>query len=538
MSLPVLHTHKFAAFDTPAKEVRSAVSTVTEFICDETHRFSRCYCVLWLNESQSKSVTFSVSLSTSLTNGPVGRVLLHFAFPVFCTNVLQSLNGSVNAFWVGRYLGETALSAVINANSVMLLMSGVSLGIASAATILVGQCIGAGNIPQAKRVASTGAIFFFVLSIVMSGVGVVLAEPILRAMHTTPTALPLAVAYIKVLFIASPSMYMYAFVMSLLVGSGDSKTPLRFMMLFVGIGTILDPLFMFGLGPIPGAGVAGSALASLVAQTISLVALVSYLYRRGYQLCLYRQDLAPLRMDHSIVGTLLRKGIPIGAQVLVFALSSMPMIVLVNRFGDAATAAFGASTQLWIYIQMPGIAISIAVSAMTAQNVGIQSWDRVRLVARIGVLYGVLLTSAFIALVYACDGYAYRLFLPEGSEAIPIASHINRIVLWSLVLFNISVVGFGVIRGYGAVIAPLVVYGISLIVVRFSVATSLINMWQADALWWSFPISHAVAFILAALYYRYGNWRAMHRQLFVPSLPVPQHREEGRQPPSNCEGRR
>jgi Na+-driven multidrug efflux pump len=117
--------------------------------------------------------------SRLLTEGPISRGLIQFAIPVLCTNVLQSLNGTVNSIWVGRYLGEAALTAVSNAQSVMFLLTGTALGIAMAATILVGQCIGAANIAGAKRVIGTSATFFVTVSVVMSVAGLALSESLM-----------------------------------------------------------------------------------------------------------------------------------------------------------------------------------------------------------------------------------------------------------------------------------------------------------------------------------------------------------------------
>lgn len=445
--------------------------------------------------------------SYSLTEGPIARTLLQFAFPILGMNVLLCLGGTVNAFWVGRYLGEAALTGVANAQSLMFLLTGAAFGVAMAATILIGQCVGAGKIIEAKCIVSTGAIVLLTLSVALSIAGMLLAEPMLLAMNATRESLALAVSYTKVMFLALPILYLYTYVISISLGTGDSETPLWSMVLAVGGGAVLNPLLMFGCGPVPGAGIVGSGLATIVAQTVSLAALVQRLYRRRNPLCFYSGDLSLLRVDWSIVGTLIRKGIPMGAQVLVVSLSAVLMIVLVNRFGVDTTAAYGASLQLWTFIQLPALAIAAAVSSMTAQSVGAGNWGRVRNATRVGVVSCTLATSAAVLMIYAADTYAYRLFLPYDSPALLIASELNRVVMWSLIFLTISVVLFGVIRATGVVVAPLLIHSLSLFAIRFPLALLLIDRWQANAIWWSFSISCTVDFVLAALYYRYGGWR-------------------------------
>jgi putative MATE family efflux protein len=452
----------------------------------------------------------------SFTEGSITRGLLQFALPILFANVLASLNESVNSIWVGHYLGEAALTATSNANTVMFLLIGTAFGIAMAATILIGQCIGASNIPEAKRVVGTSATLFATISIGISAAGLTLAEPLLASMGTPADSFPLAVAYMRVIFLALPSLYMYAFVMSVLRGAGDSKTPFYFMLLSVAIDIALNPVFIFGFGPIPRLGIAGSALATVVAQTVSLTALVVHLYRHRHLLCLHKNELSMLRVDWAIVATLVRKGIPMSGHILVLSLSAVLMITLVNRFGVDTTAAFGASIQLWYYVQMPAVAVGMAVSTMAAQNVGAQQWDRVKSIARVGVVYSIVATGCIVLVIEILDTHAFELFVPAGSQALHIASHVNRVVTWSFVFSGVSMVLFGVTRATGAVVAPLLIATLSMLVIRFPLAAMLLDRWRADAIWWSFSISSVLDVVLAGLYYKFGGWRTARLGIPVP----------------------
>jgi putative MATE family efflux protein len=445
-----------------------------------------------------------------LTEGSIPVVLFRFALPILFANVLQSLNGSVNSVWVGRFLGEAALTATSNANTVMFLLIGAAFGVALAATILVGQCIGANDVAETKRVVGTSATFFTGISVTMAIAGLVLCRPLLIAMSTPADSLDLAVAYMRVIFLALPFLYLYAFVGAMLRGAGDSKTPFYFMLLSVGLDIALNPVFIFGVGPIPRLGIAGSALATFVAQAVSLTALISHLYRRRHLLVLHKDELALLRVDWSVVATLVKKGVPMSAQMLVMSLSGVLMITLVNRFGVDTTAAFGAALQLWNYIQMPAFAVAMAMSAMTAQNVGAGQWERVRETAKVGVLYNVILCGGIALTMELLDTRMFALFLPAGSKALGIASHLNHVVTPSFVFFGVAVALFGVVRATGAVMAPLVILTITLLGVRFPLAELFLDRYQVDAVWWSFLISSGLSALLAVLYYRYGGWRSAH----------------------------
>ena len=455
----------------------------------------------------------------SLTEGSIPRALAGFSLPILLGNVLQSINGSVNSVWVGKWLGAAAFAAVGNSNVVMFLLFGVIFGLSMATTIMVAQSVGRKDTAEAKRVVGTSATFFLGISLGMALAGAAATHALLGALSTPPDALAPALAYMRIIFLALPFMGGLFFVMAVLRGAGDSRTPFRYLALSVGLDIVLNPLFIFGLGPLPRLGIAGSALATLIAQAISLCALLLHLYRAHHPLCIHRRELGLLAVDWSLVRVLLVKGVPMGLQLFVVSSSMLALTKLVNRFGSEEMAAFNAALQLWNYVQMPALAIAAAVSSMAAQNVGAGRWDRVARVARTGVLYNVMSGGALIGLIYAANRAALALFLPSHGAAIDIAVHLNVIVLWSFILFGISIVLFGVVRATGAVVAPLVMLMIALWGARVTFAYLMVDRWHADAIWWSFPLGSLVSVTLAAAYYRFGDWR--HARMSAhPSAPA------------------
>jgi putative MATE family efflux protein len=445
----------------------------------------------------------------NLVQGPIGRTLLLFALPTLASNVLQSLNASVNAIWIGKYLGEAALTASANANIVLFFLLGVVFGIAMAAGILIGQNVGAENLDQAKRVVGTSAAFFSLLSVGVGLFGFIFAPHLLAAMQTPADALPYAISYLRIIFVATPAMFIYQYVMMALRGAGDARTPFIFMLSSVGLDIVLNPLFIFGWGPVPAMGIAGSAFATLVAQTSTLVLLVLHLYRHNHVLCIRKAERGYLRPDPVILKSLVARGIPMGLQMMVVSSSMIGMFALVNRFGSQTAAAFGAILQLWTYIQMPAFAVGTAVTAMVAQNVGAGRWDRVTRIAWSGMGFNLLLTGVPVLVVYAFNRTAVSLFLPPDGAAIDIAAHANLVTLWSFIVFGVTFVLLSVPRATGAVIGPLVILACSLWGVRFPFAMLLTGRLQVDAVWWSFPVGTLAMLVLAAGYYRFGDWKSV-----------------------------
>ena len=457
----------------------------------------------------------------SLTEGSIPRALWLFSLPILFGNVLQSLNGSVNAVWIGHYLGQAAFAAAGNANVVMFMLSGVVFGFSMATTVMVAQCMGAKNLPEARRVVGTSAIFFLGLSVTLALLGAALTEPLLRALHTPADAIAGAAAYMRIMFLAFPSICGFLLVMAVLRGSGDSKTPFRYLALSVGLDIALNPLLIFGLGPVPRLGIAGSALATLIAQTLSLVALVVHLYASGNPLRLPARELARLRPDGTVLRQLVTKGVPMGLHLFVVSTSMLGLTALVNRYGSQETAAFNASLQLWNYVQMPAMAIAASASSMAGQNIGAGRWDRVDRVAVTGVVFNFLLGGALIGLIYALNRRALALFLPADGAALAIAVHLNVLIVWSFALFGVSIVLFGVVRASGAVIAPLVMLIVSLWFVRLPFAYWLVDRWQADAIWWSFPAASTASMVMAIGYFRFGSWRGRRLSIVAAGVAAP-----------------
>ncbi len=442
-----------------------------------------------------------------LTRGAIAPTLLVFALPILAGNVLQSLNGSVNAVWVGRFLGEEALVATANANNIMFFLLGSVFGIGMAATILVAQAIGARDPLQARRVIGSSATFFGAISLLAAAAGLPLARHILTWMGTPDASLPLAEAYLRVIFLAVPFLYMFAFISAVLRGAGDTRTPFVFLALVVVIDIIVNPMLIFGLGPFPEMGIAGSAGATLVANGCSLAALLAWLRWRRHPLWIPRNELRAYVPDFAIVRALVAKGVPMGLQMILVSLAMLVMISMVNAYGVDTASAYGATLQLWTYVQMPAMAMGAACTSMAAQNVGAGRWDRVDGTMRVGVGFNFLLTGLLIAPLLLFGESILSLFLPPGSPAIAAGQHINLVAIWSFLFFGVNFVVSGVVRSTGAVVPPLLILVFALWGIRVPFANLLQPVLGADAIWLSFPVSALCAMLLSLAYYRWGKWR-------------------------------
>ena len=442
-----------------------------------------------------------------LTQGPITRTLLAFALPTLGSNVLQSLNGSVNSIWVGRVLGEGAIAATTNANLIMFLMFSLAFGFGMAATILVGQSMGSGDMRQARRVIGTASGLFAFTSVAIALLGWLFAPNLLRVLATPPEAQAMALAYLRVIFLSLPPMFLGMLMTMGMRGMGDAMTPLLLMLLSVILDAGLNPLLIAGIGPFPRMGIAGSATATLIANYAVLGAGLLYVYLRDLPIRLRGSELGFLLPDFKLLRAIFVKGLPMGLHMLLFTFSGLVMVGLVNRAGVNVTAAYGIAQQLWTYVQMPAMAIGTAVSAMAAQNIGAKRWDRVDAVTRSGVATNIVMTTIMVGLILIFDRPIFALFVGNGSPVIQIARHIQLIGTWSFIIFGVTLVIFSTVRANGAVYPPLLILLMSIVVGRVGFAVVLLPHYGTDVLWWSFPVGSAVSLGLGLIYYRFGDWR-------------------------------
>lgn len=442
-----------------------------------------------------------------LTSGPITRTLVAFAMPTLLANVLQSLNGSINAIWVGRFLGEGALAATANANVIMFLVFASVFGIGMASTVMIGQAMGRRDVDTARRAFGTATGFSLILSLFAGTAGWLAAPAILHALATPPEAYPLALTYLRVMCIAIPSSILSVSVSMSLRGAGDAITPLRFMLLSVVIDILLNPALILGWGPLPAMGIAGSALASVIAGNVSLFGMIAWVYWRDLPIRLRGTEWAYLVPKRDVLGFILVKGLPMGVQMVIISAAGLIMSGLVNREGLITAAAYGATLQLWNYIQMPALAVSAAVSAMAAQNIGAGRWDRVGAINRSGIATNLVMTGTLIALLLLFDRPVLGLFLGADSAAVDVARHQQLLGSWSFLLFGVTMVLFGTMRANAVVLPPLIILGISMYPVRLAFYYLAYPSLGADAIWWSFPVTSLASMLMALAVYRWSDWR-------------------------------
>ncbi len=435
----------------------------------------------------------------------IGLALVSLAIPIMASNILGVLDGLINAMWVGRCLGDAALAAASNVNTVVTFIFSTALGISTALTIQIAFCLGDGTTKDVAHVVRAAWTVFTLLGILTFAAGEGLCDELLRALEVPPESVYQAEEYLRWILASIPISYLFGMIIAALRGAGNAKTPFYFCLLSIGLDGAFNPLLIFGIGPIPHLGIKGAALATVLSQGIGLSALIVFLFLRGHFLCLPRENFVVRGGECKVAWELIRRGGPIGVELLSESLLAILMMSLVNKFGTHVTAAFGAVNQLWNCVMMPSMAVSLAAIAMTANSFGAGDWMRVKLITRLSVVCSLVSAGALLLVLELTGSRTFALFLPAHSPALAIADNINRLASWSCLASACCSALIGTPRAAGAVWGPFTI-SMGALVLRFVLAEALLRQFQVVGIWVSFPISGAIAVIGTIIYYRSTSW--------------------------------
>lgn len=441
------------------------------------------------------------------TTGSIPQHLIYFSLPMLAGNVLQALYNTVDSIWVGRFLGASALGAVSVSFPLIMALLSLVTGITMATTTLVAQYRGAGSEKMVKQTVSTSLLMLSVLGAVVSILGAVFRYPLLRVIQTPADILDQAAAYFGIFMAGVLGMFVYNTLSAILRGLGDSQTPLNYMAVAAVLNVALDPLLIFGVGPLPRLGVAGAALATTISQAVSAVLMWRSLVRNT--------DLLPHSRSQwvwnpTLAGAVIRVGLPAGLQQMAVSGAMLVVTFLINRFGTDVVAAFGAASRLDQFAFMPAMSIGLAVSALVGQNLGAKKFDRVRSTVYWSVFLGLAITSLVSVVAVIRPTLLLVLFTDEPT-VLAVGSTYLRIMGWAYIPFAMMFILSGVMRGAGDTVPAMLATLLSLWGFRIPLAAFLSRSFGSTGIWLGIAGSAVVGMLLQWGYYLTGRWQ--RRQL-------------------------
>lgn len=442
---------------------------------------------------------------STIFTGSINKALISLAIPIVIGQILQSAYQLTDAFWVGR-LGAAQVAAVSVSMPVTFLVIAIGSGLAMAGATLSAQYMGAGNQEMVNHVAAQTMLMVFLTAVVLGLAGYYLSPYFLRLLGVEQDVYHDALQFMHISFIGVIFVFTYAIFQAIMRGVGQVKVPLYIVLATVLMNFVLDPLFIFGYGDLPGLGVRGAALATLVTQAIAAIIGVTIFMRGKHGIQLNLRSFIP---DYVYIKRAFYLGAPGSVELSARALGLIIMSFLVASFGTVTIASYGVGSNILQFVTIPAMGLSMAVSTLVGQNIGAKNIERASKIAILGTIWGFIGLSIIGVIAYFSASYLVAFFVPNDPLVIENGAAFVRIMCLTWGFIGVQLCIVSAFRASGNMLNTMLLSLISQWVIQFPIAYVLSKHsgLGAHGIWWSFAITNiAIAFISVAWFSR-GSWK-------------------------------
>jgi putative MATE family efflux protein len=430
---------------------------------------------------------------------------LTLAVPIVLANVLQSGYQLIDAFWVGR-LGGAAIAAVSLSFPVMFLMFAIGGGLSIAGSTLIAQYVGARNGEMVSHVAGQTLLMVVIVSLFLGIIGYTLAPDLLRLMGVAPDVYPGALGFMRVSFVGLVFNFSFFVFQSIMRGIGRPTLPVYIVLGTVLLNFVLDPLFIFGWGPVPGYGVMGAAIATLGTQGLAAIIGIAVLRLGRHGIHVRRRDFIP---DFSYIKRAFFLGFPASVEMSARAMGLLVMSFLIASFGTLTLASYGVGSNILQVVMIPAMGLSMAVSTLAGQNIGAGNIDRAARIGRLGAWLGFASLTGLGLIVFLFAPWLVAFFVPGDADVIATGSTFLRIMALSWGFMGVQFALTGVLRASGNMVIAMMLTLVSQWVLQFPLAYVLSKHTDlaAQGIWWAFPIANVITALVTISVYARGDWK-------------------------------
>lgn len=432
------------------------------------------------------------------------RRILRIAAPAMAGSLVETLYNLTDAFFLGK-LGSAELSAPSVSTSLVFFLIIFATGLSGAGTTLIAQVKGRGDAERMNFYMNQTAVILAAASGVLTLSGLVLARPILRLLNTPPEVLGPALTYLRIVLGGMPFMFAYFLLQSSFSAIGDTVTPLKVHLTAVLANLVLDPLLIFGFGPIPALSVAGAAVATVLSQGLGAFLSLRILAKGRGPL---RLRPALLRPDPKAAALILRIGLPSSVGQALSALGFTVLQGVVNLFGTGAIAAFGVGNRLIGLFDLPAHGLSVATTTLVGQALGARDEDRAARVVGSALRLCLVLVGLPLAASVAFGGHLVRFFVADP-EAVAVGDLMFKVVAPSVLFFCLYLVLSGAFQGAGDTRVIMVLSVVRLWIVRVPLAYALAFLAGMGpmSIWIAMFVSNLATALAGLAWFRGGRWR-------------------------------
>ena len=447
-------------------------------------------------------------VGTDLTEGHITKTLLRFALPLLLTNLIQQLYNTVDLIIVGHFAGTNGTVGVGTGGEIVNLLTMFGIGFSSAAQVYISQLYGAHDMKKIRKTIGTTLTVMTIMSVVFMAISMIFCDPLLRLLNTHEDAFSQARSYMLITALGLPFIYGYNAICNVLRGMGESKRPMIFVTIAAASNIVLDLFFVAVLKMAS----AGTAIATVMAQVVSFVASLVFMYRKREQ---FDFDFKPasFKVSGEQLKILVRLGLPRAAQSTMISLSLLYCTSMINSFGKSETAINIVGNKLARFSNIVTLSIDQAAASMVGQCLGARKVDRAR---------KVVYTSLAFAMTMAAINCALALFIPRtligifnSDEAVlALAPRFMRIQMIAFVLSGIMGPFQSVITGSGNAMLGFITGLLDGVVLRIGLSLLFAYVFHMEV--WGYFLGNALARLAPTIintWYFYSNRWAKRKLL-------------------------
>lgn len=434
-----------------------------------------------------------------MTQGPIGRKILAFAFPLFLGNLFQQLYNTADSLIVGNFIGSDALAAVSSSGSLIFLLVGFFNGISVGAGVVIARYFGARDKEKVERAVHTTVAFGIVAGIALTVIGIALTPIILKWMGTPQDVLPSSILYFRIYFCGSIAFVLYNIFVGILQSVGDSRHPLMYLVISSVVNVALDLLFVAVLK----FGVGSAALATVISQFISAILCFIRLTLTQEE---YRVVLKNIRFDAVMLKQVIQNGLPTGLQNSIIAFANVVVQSNINAFGKMAVAGCGSYSKIEGFGFLPINCFVMALTTFISQNLGARQYERAKKGARFGILCSIIIAELVGIAIYV---FAPQLIAAFNSDPQVVAFGVAQAHVVTLFYFLLAYSHClaAIFRGAGRSAVPMVVMLVCWCIIRVSYITIIVKfIHEIDVIFWAYPLTWTLSTIIFTIYYFKSDW--------------------------------
>lgn len=351
------------------------------------------------------------AVQNDMTKGSPMKIILSFTLPIFLGNVFQQFYNMADTVIVGKFVGTKALAAVGSTGTIMFLVYGFVVGMTAGFTVLTAQKFGAGDMASMRKTVAGASILSLIVGVILTAVFMIFMKPWLRVMNTPEDIFADAYVYIMIISGGILAQMLYNLLASILRALGNSKVPLYFLILSALLNIVLDLVLIVGFHM----GAAGAAVATIIAQGVSGLLCLVYIFRKVPVLRMHREDWHP---SGHLLKVQLCIGIPMALQYSITAIGTMMVQSSLNILGSTLVAAYTAACKIEQVVTQAFTAMGTTMATYAAQNMGAGDVTRIRQGFRACTILGIAYSFLAAGLVMTVGKYMTYLFVSEDVKTI------------------------------------------------------------------------------------------------------------------------